>query len=354
MNNTVTQIEIRVNPAYTVSIGPGLLADCGPRLQPLLGPCHAAVVTDDAVAPLYLESVRRSLEQAGFSVSPFVFPAGEESKTPETLFSILEFLAERQLTRGDCVVALGGGVTGDMAGFAAAVYLRGVRCVQLPTTLLSAVDSSVGGKTAIDLKTGKNLVGAFLQPTAVLCDTDCLATLPADVLADGAAEAIKTGVLCDESLFALFEAGRLDLPKIIGRCVAFKGGVVERDERETGERRLLNLGHTAGHAVELLSSYTIPHGHAVAIGLSLIARAAEKLGWCETPISGRITACLAKNGLPTATEFSPEALAQAALRDKKRLGNRITLVIPRKIGHCTLKSVPVTELAPIFRAGWEG
>ena len=167
-----------------------------------------------------------------------------------------------------------------MAGFAAGVYLRGIRCVQLPTTLLAAVDSSVGGKTAVDLRAGKNLAGVFLQPSAVLCDTECLSTLPADVFADGAAEAIKTGVLCDEGLFDQFDADSLQgsLSDIIARCVAFKGSVVEQDEFDTGLRRTLNLGHTAGHAIEQCSGYTIPHGHAVAIGMS-------KLESC--PVTGR-------------------------------------------------------------------
>ena len=226
-------IQVNTTPAYAVTIAPGLLADCGPRLRKLMPPCRMAVVTDSAVAPLYLETVEKSLSAAGVSVCSHVFPAGEGSKNFSTLANILEFLAERRLTRTDCVAALGGGVTGDMAGFAAAVYLRGIRYVHLPTTLLSAVDSSVGGKTAIDLAAGKNLAGAFLQPAAVLCDTDCLASLPKDVFADGAAEAIKTGVLCDESLFALFEDGTLAVEPgaVIARCVAYKGGVVERDEK---------------------------------------------------------------------------------------------------------------------------
>ena len=243
--------EIRVNtvPAYTVTIGPGLLKDCGPRLREVIPPCHMAVVTDSIVGPLYLETVTESLKAAGYAAGTFEFPAGEESKNVSTLSDILEFLAKERLTRSDCLIALGGGVAGDMAGFAAAVYLRGVRYVQMPTTLLSAVDSSVGGKTAIDLRAGKNLAGAFLQPAAVLCGTDCLNSLPPAVFAGGAAEAVKTGVLCDEGLFALFEDGTLkaDPAEVIARCVEYKAGVVERDEKEQGERKLLNLGHTVGH-----------------------------------------------------------------------------------------------------------
>jgi 3-dehydroquinate synthase len=308
MPNSIRTIQVNTTPAYEVSIGGGLLHTCGQRLLEVLAPCHVAVITDSTVASLYLESVCTSLRDAGFTVSSHVFSAGEANKTMDTLAEILEFLAEQRLTRTDCIVALGGGVTGDMAGFAASVYLRGIRCVQIPTTLLSAVDSSVGGKTAIDLKAGKNLAGAFLQPAAVLCDTECLASLPAEVFADGAAEAIKTGVLCDESLFSLFESGHLETEpaEVIARCVAYKAGVVERDEKEQHERKLLNLGHTVGHAVEKCSGYSIAHGHAVAIGLAIIARAAEKLGWTEDPIAERIAACLSKNGLPTQTEYSAE------------------------------------------------
>lgn len=353
---SIQTIHVRTDPEYDVTIGPGLLKECGRRLREAVPLCHVAVVADSNVAPLYLETVKASLLEAGYRVSAYVFPAGEGSKNFETLSSILEFLAEEHLTRTDCVAALGGGVTGDMAGLAAALYLRGVRYVQLPTTLLSAVDSSVGGKTAIDLKAGKNLAGAFMQPAAVLCDTSCLNTLPPDVFADGAAEAIKTGVLCDESLFALFEDGALTAApeKVIARCVAFKAGVVERDEKEQGERKLLNLGHTVGHAIEKCSDFTIPHGHAVAAGLAIMARAAEKLGWTDGPVAGRIAACLEKNRLPVRTGFEARALALAALSDKKRAGDSITIVVPKAIGRCELKKMPVSQLLPVIQAGLEG
>ena len=316
MTDSIRTIPVRVQPPYDVSIGSGLLGRCGDCLAALLGQRKIAVLTDDTVAPLYLDTVTAALEGAGFTVCSHVFPAGEGHKDLSTLAELLEFLASEHLTRTDCVAALGGGVVGDMAGFAAAVYLRGIRYVQLPTTLLAAVDSSVGGKTAV---------------------------------------ALKTGVLSDEGLFTLFEDGTLtaDPGEVIARCVAYKAGVVERDEKEQGERKLLNLGHTVGHAIEKCSGYAIPHGHAVAAGLAVIARAAETLGWTEEPIAGRIAACLAKNGLPTGTDFSAEALAEAALSDKKRAGGDITLVIPRKIGACQLRKVPVAELLPIIRAGLE-
>ena len=348
-------IPVKTNPPYTVTIGPGLLRDCGARLRERIPPCHMAVVTDSIVGPLYLETVTESLSAAGYAVSTFEFPAGEESKNVSTLSDILEFLAKERLTRSDCLIALGGGVAGDMAGFAAAVYLRGVRYVQMPTTLLSAVDSSVGGKTAIDLKAGKNLAGAFLQPAAELCGTDCMEPLAPEVFADGTAEAVKTGVLCDEGLFALFEDGTLkaDPAEVIARCVEYKAGVVERDEKEQGERKLLNLGHTVGHAIEKCSGYAIPHGHAVAAGLAVMARAAERLRWTNGPIAERVGRCLEAQGLPVSTEFSPEALAEAALADKKRAGASITIVVPKEIGTCELLKIPVSELLFVIGTGWE-
>ena len=349
-------IPVRVRDGYNVVIAAGLLDESGPLLRAALGDCRLALVTDSNVAPLYQERVLASLRAAGYGVSSFVFPAGEQNKNMQTLADLLEFFAAERLTRTDCVLALGGGVTGDMAGFAAGCYLRGIRYVQLPTTLLSAVDSSVGGKTAVDLTPGKNLAGLFHQPSLVLCDTNSFATLSSDEFANGAAEAIKTGILDDEKLFSLFESGdvRANIAEIVTQCVAFKARIVEADETETGIRKTLNLGHTAGHAIERCSDYTIPHGHAVAIGLAIIARASEQLGWATTPIARRIEAALARNGLPTTTTFSPEALASAALSDKKRAGGKITLVVPKRIGDCALVDIPVEQLADIFRAGMEG
>ncbi len=348
-------IPVRVREGYDVVIGDGLLEESGRLLRAALGDCRLAVVTDSNVEKLYLSALLGSLTQAGFDACATVFPAGEENKRLDTLADLLEFFAGQHLTRKDCIVALGGGVTGDMAGFAAGCYLRGVKYVQIPTTLLAAVDSSVGGKTAVDLVAGKNLAGLFHQPSLVLCDTNTFATLSPDEFANGAAEAIKTGILGDEKLFSLFESGdvRANIAEIVSQCVAFKARIVEADETETGIRKTLNLGHTAGHAIERCSDYTIPHGHAVAIGLAIIARAAESLGWATEPIARRVESALARNGLPIITTFLPEALAQAALSDKKRAGGTITLVVPKRIGDCALVDIPVEQLADVFRAGME-
>ena len=349
------EIPVRVREGYQVVIAGGLLRESGSLIRAALGECRLAVVTDGNVAGLYRECVLQSLNAAGYEASVFAFPAGEQNKRMHTLADMLEFFAGERLSRKDGVVALGGGVTGDMAGFAAGCYLRGIRYVQLPTTLLAAVDSSVGGKTAVDLTSGKNLAGLFHQPSLVLCDTDCFNTLPAEEFANGAAEAIKTGILDGEPLFSLFEAGkaRENIEEIVAQCVAFKARVVEQDETETGLRKTLNLGHTAGHAIEQCSGFTVPHGHAVAIGLAIIARAAEALGWVKEPVFARIRETLRLNGLPVSTDFSPEELANAALSDKKRAGGQMTLVVPRGIGDCALMDLPVEQLERVFRAGME-
>ena len=339
-------VEVRASGAYTVKIGSGLLDALGRELSALASG-SVLVVTDSNVAPHYLQRACASLRQAGFAVCSVEIPAGESSKNLENFGLLLRVLAQKRLTRTDTVVALGGGVTGDLAGFAAASYLRGVRLVQVPTTLLAMVDSSVGGKTAVDLPEGKNLVGAFHQPALVLCDTDTLDTLPEAVFREGCAEVIKTAILFDRPLFRqLAQQGTgFDREDVIARCVAHKRDIVAEDEFENGSRRLLNLGHTVGHAVEKCSGYTVSHGAAVAIGTAVMARA-----FCREDREENL-AVLKKFGLPLETDFTPEELAQAALSDKKRQGDTVTLVVPTAVGHCELCSIPVSELQSVIEAG---
>lgn len=354
------RVEIHASVDYAVMIGSGLLHSCGELLSSVGHWGKVAIITDDIVESLYADRVYCSLCASGYEVCSFAFPAGEKSKNIKTLTDILEFLAENELGRSDLIVALGGGVVGDIAGFAAGVYQRGMNFVQIPTTLLAAVDASVGGKTAINLAAGKNMAGLFKQPSAVLCDTSTFSTLNDQLFAAGVAEAIKYGVIGDEYLFSLFATadGRKSLSQemidtVVERCVINKGRIVEKDEFDNGDRQLLNLGHTIGHAVEKCSGYTILHGHAVAIGMAIIARAAEKLSFCEQPCADEIIAVLRKNSLPTSTDYSPEQLFQAAILDKKRTGNTINLVLPRKIGECGIKTVPITELKQIISMGME-
>ena len=349
----MTTVTVRASRPYEVTIGRGLLETVGRQAAGQWKGRSAAVVSDSTVAPLYLNRVKDSLERAGFRVHSFVFPAGEDQKNGGTYLKLLEFLAARRLTRADGLIALGGGVVGDLAGFAAATFLRGIGFLQLPTTLLAAVDSSVGGKTAIDLTNGKNLAGAFYQPQAVLCDLDTLDTLPAEVFADGCAEVIKYGMIGDPALLARLETVdfRADPEELVARCVAQKRDLVEQDEFDTGARQLLNLGHTLGHGVEACSGYTVSHGRAVAIGMTLVTRAAVAFGRCPAEVLPRLRRLLERYGLPDATAYSAQALYEKTLSDKKRSGDTISLVVPIAWGASQLVRIPVSELPAWIERG---
>ena len=349
----MTTVTVRASRPYEVTIGRGLLDTVGRQAAGQWKGRSAAVVSDSTVAPLYLNRVKDSLVRAGFRVHSFVFPAGEDQKNGGTYLKLLEFLAARRLTRADGLIALGGGVVGDLAGFAAATFLRGIGFLQLPTTLLAAVDSSVGGKTAIDLTNGKNLAGAFYQPQAVLCDLDTLDTLPAEVFADGCAEVIKYGMIGDPALLARLETVdfRADPEELVARCVAQKRDLVEQDEFDTGARQLLNLGHTLGHGVEACSGYTVSHGRAVAIGMTLVTRAAVAFGRCPAEVLPRLRRLLERYGLPDATAYSAQALYEKTLSDKKRSGDTISLVVPIAWGASQLVRIPVSELPAWIERG---
>ena len=346
-------VSIQTAKPYSVFIGPGLFSEVGAEVRKLGGVSKAAVISDSTVWPLYGQAVEDNLASVGMETCRFVFPSGESSKNGLTYLNILNFLAEQHLTRTDLIVALGGGVVGDMAGFAAATYLRGLRFIQLPTTLLAAVDSSVGGKTAIDLPAGKNLAGAFCQPSLVLCDTDALRSLPEEIFRDGCAEVIKYGVLYDPDLFAcLLESGlEFDRERVIARCVALKGQVVAEDEFDNGQRMKLNLGHTFGHGIEAASDFSVSHGRAVSTGMAIVARASAALGICGPEVRDSILEILAKFGLPTATHYGADALLPAVLGDKKRFGATVNLIVPEKIGACAIRPTPVTALGAFLEMG---
>ena len=340
-------IPVTASGNYQVHIGKGLLRSLPDFLPDVTKANRFCIVSDDIVWPLYGGRVLASLADAGYRVIPFVFSAGEASKNAATYLELLNFLAENKLTRSDALIALGGGVVGDLTGFTAATYLRGIDYIQIPTTLLAAVDSSVGGKTAIDLPSGKNLVGAFYQPKLVLCDTDTLNTLPEDVFRDGCAEVIKYGVLYDAELFAHLEESGLsfDREAVIARCVELKRDVVAEDEFDRGERQKLNLGHTIGHGVEAHSHFSISHGKAVAIGMAIVSRASN----CSD--SGRIISCLTQFGLPVHTDFSAQQLYLSALSDKKRSGGTVNLIIPVEIGNCIIQPTSVDKIESFIQAG---
>ena len=319
--------------AYPVYIGGGLLGRCG-ELAARHSNGRCAVICDDTVCGLYGPQVCRSLEAAGLSPVLYAFPAGEQHKTLSTYGAILGFLAENHITRSDCVIALGGGVTGDMAGFAAATYQRGIDFIQVPTTFLAASDASVGGKTAVDLPAGKNLAGAFWQPRAVICDTDTFATLPESAFQDGAAETLKHGLIADGEFFhfLMSEDMHRHMDAVVRRNVEIKAAVVAEDEREQGKRKLLNFGHTLGHAIEKCSGYRVSHGHAVATGMVLAARAAEALGYGGQGTLEAVLAACERYGLPTVCPYSAGELYAAAIGDKKRSGGHIDVVVLREVG----------------------
>ena len=348
-------ITVNASKTYDVLIGTGILEETGILLRKKLGGEAAAIITDDNVAALYAKPLTDSLAPGGYRVTQYVFPHGECSKNAETFISILNFLAEEKFSRTDIVIALGGGVTGDLAGFAAACYMRGIRFVQIPTTLLAAVDSSVGGKTAINLASGKNLAGSFYQPDLVLCDTKTLSTLPPDVFSDGCAEMIKHGMIADSELFHSYKTPiHTQLETAIARNVEIKSGIVCTDEFETGKRKLLNFGHTVGHAIELLSGYKTPHGHAVAAGMAIITRAAVRMGLCKEACLTDLLDMLTRYDLPVKTSYKANELARACLSDKKRDGESLTMIFPLETGNCFLKEIPVSEVEELIQLGLDG
>ena len=344
-------LPARAPHGYDVTVGFGLRHSAGERITAVHSPCRALLLTDDTVEALYAADVTASLSAAGFSVVPHVIPHGEASKSGENLLALLEKMASEQLTRADLLVALGGGVVGDLGGFAAAVYQRGIPFIQMPTTLLAMVDASVGGKTAIDLAAGKNLCGAFHQPSLVICDTACLDTLPPAVFADGMAEVIKYAFINDAVLYGLLRAGDPDMAEVIRLCVEDKRALVEADETDKGVRQLLNLGHTVGHAVEACSGYAVSHGSAVAVGMAVMTRAAERSGICAAGTAEALLALLETYGLSAECPFTPEQLYAAALSDKKRAGGFLTLVVPYGVADARLVTVPVDALEGYIRAG---
>jgi len=340
---------------YGIHIENGILAKTGEILASVLP--HAktfAIVSDKNVAPLYEQAVADAIADTfsntisgsgiNAAVISYTIPPGEKSKSAAQFFQLANWLAESQVTRTDAIIALGGGVVGDLAGFVAATYLRGIPFVQIPTTLLAMVDSSVGGKTAVDIPAGKNLVGAFFQPTAVICDPYALKTLPAEIFADGMAEVIKHGMIRSSNLLGELQSPNVNLAELIAANVKIKRDIVQLDEFDTGERQLLNFGHTIGHAIENLSGFEVSHGRAVAIGMHMVTRAAVKKGVCPPECLTILEELLAKFELPRETNFPAEKIFTAALTDKKRTADTITEVIPVAPGVCELKKIPVGEL----------
>lgn len=337
--------------SYPVVIDANALDALGESIRQRLGECTLAIVTDDHVAPLYLARVEAALDRAGLRHASKVLPHGEPTKCLTQLSVLYDFLCESHITRRDGIIALGGGVIGDLAGLAAATFLRGVSFVQVPTTLLAQVDSSVGGKVAVDLPQGKNLVGAFYQPVMVLCCPAALNTLTEHFWQDGLGEVVKYGCIGDAELFRLLEncapGGRealmAHIDEILQRCIQAKANVVAQDERDTGLRMTLNFGHTIGHAVETCQHYAgLSHGEAVALGMAVMTRLTERRGMTAPGTAARLEALLTALGLPTQLPDIPVTDLLAAMgMDKKAAGKALQVIVLDEIGICRIHTTDV-------------
>ncbi len=334
--------------AYDVLVGPGLIDRAGEAIRPLLKRGRTAIVSDETVWALHGARLTRALQASGIEATSVIVAPGEQTKSFEGLAYVTDRLLALELDRSDLIIAFGGGVVGDLAGFAAAIYKRGIDFAQIPTTLLAQVDSSVGGKTAIDTARGKNLVGAFHQPKVVLADLEVLGTLPDRQMRAGYAEIIKYGLMGDFQFFQWLEAnagavlcGEPEaLARAVGRSIEMKAEIVAEDETEQGRRALLNLGHTFGHALESETGYgeALLHGEAVAIGMALAFRFSAWLGLCPTQDAQRASAAITAAGLPTSLAqvashpFDAEGLARHMAQDKKAEGGKLTFILARSLG----------------------
>lgn len=373
VNGKMEKVRINTEKGYDVLIGTGLLELSGELSAHVLRGKKAAIFSDERVYALYGNIIEKSFADAGFEIFAFKFEGGESSKNIDTVARFVDFMAERHFSRKDAVVALGGGVAGDMGGFAASIYQRGIDFIQIPTTLLSAVDSSVGGKTGVNISAGKNLMGAFWQPSLVIYDTDTALTLGRDLLLDGMAEVIKTGAIRDKELYEFSAdsdiidkyskgfggAERLggadeDLLKIVKRCVEIKGAVVEADEKESGLRKILNFGHTMAHAIEKHSDYRISHGKAVAMGMMIITAASEACGLTKKGTAARMKEILEKKGYSTNySDAGFEELSLIAASDKKASGGSISIVYITEPGHAETRDMDLAGLADFLKKGAE-
>jgi 3-dehydroquinate synthase len=300
------------------------------------GASKYAIITDSNVKALYADDLQNCLKESGLECELISFPAGESSKTPETAITIARQLAKNNFDKNSLIIALGGGVVGDLAGFIASFYKRGIDFVQAPTTLLAQVDSAIGGKTAVNISEGKNLIGSFYQPKAVFIDVGALQTLPKKEIRNGFAEIIKYGVIQNKEIFDILEnsAPTLNLyEKLVEMAVKIKAAVVEKDEKETGLRKILNYGHTIGHAIETAESYAVSHGEAISLGMVYEAKISEKLGLLDKKQMERQNSLLTAMGLPTTYKGNVELLIQIMQRDKKNKDGKIYFVLPTEIGN---------------------
>lgn len=348
-------VRVHCSRSYNIHIQQVLLKDIA-RILNWSGK-KIGLITDQNVDPFYGPTLVQSLQERENAVYKFVLIPGEEQKNWDTAGQILDFLAAQGFHRDDALISLGGGVVGDLTGFVASIYARGIDYCQIPTTLLAAVDASVGGKTGLNLTAGKNLCGSIYQPRAVFCDTDVFKTLDDAVFSDGIAEAIKYALLFDEELFWRFSEGQVqkdsyDLDEIIKLCVQYKADIVREDEFDLGLRQKLNFGHTIGHAIEKRSAYRIRHGQAVAIGMMVILRALEKTGRLEIGTASSVEHALVKYNLPVFIEYDVDEILQLIRNDKKILDGKIAITALSQIGSSSLMSLSLEEFDALVREGW--
>lgn len=337
-------VEVKTHICYDVMIENGLLKRIPSLVPGMTDFSTVCIISDSNVAPLYLDELQKAFEDKKKKVLNYVFPAGEKSKCLSVYSDIVSFLARSGFKRNDLLVALGGGVVGDMCGFVASTYHRGVKFIQVPTSLLAGIDSSVGGKTALDIPEGKNLIGSFYQPIGVYFDIDTLRTLPKNEFENGLGELIKYGVLMGGELWSELNKPRVDFAKCILLSIQYKANVVEKDEYDTGIRALLNLGHTLGHSLEKLSDFTFPHGLAVAYGLRQIAKASYMHKYCSEKVYHDIVNLLDRFGFPIKTPFTNRALIQEVGKDKKAQSDYINLIVIKGIGNCTMEKFKLCYL----------
>ncbi len=337
------------NGETRILAGKGVLSKLGAEAARAVTGRTAVIVADENALRHHGRKAFTSMLEAGFKASTFSLPSGEQYKTLDTVTALYHAFHENGISRSDVIIALGGGVAGDLAGFAAATYLRGVAVIQVPTTLLSQVDSCVGGKTGVDLPFGKNLAGAFHQPKCAIADTDTLSTLPAKILNDGMAEVIKYGAIRNKALFETIESGKKPVDTIVPRCLDIKCGIIERDEKDLGERMLLNFGHTLGHAAEKCMDFTgITHGEAVACGMIAAARLGESIGETKPGTSGRLERAVNAHALPTRIDINMSKLVEVMSTDKKRLDGKLNFILLKDIGEAFIRPFTLSELSALL------
>ena len=344
-------IEVKTSRAYNVLLGKGLINNLSQLIEPICKGRKIGIITDDTVDAIYASAVAEKLKTNGYTVDKYVIPHGESSKNITTLSGILEYFASCHFTRKDIFISIGGGVIGDITGLAAALYMRGIQFIQVPTTLLSMVDASVGGKTAVDLAAGKNLIGAFWQPSMVVADTQIINDLPEDIFAEGMAEVIKSDLIANAGIVEMVKQGTVkeNIDQMVASCIEMKRDVVEQDEYETnGLRKVLNMGHTVAHAIEKLSHYNISHGIAVATGLVWEASVANHLGLCSEALVKEIREAVDAYQLYYNVPFTVETMVEAMKSDKKNDDSNIDFVFPLQYGKWEERKLPQQELVTIL------